>query len=80
MIEHVTRSLDVFGRVGWTHMKPQIVDSNGVLSSDGCLHGRAAWAEAVARNRPDRRVRVACDVPLLCWLVALGLARLIGYR
>jgi hypothetical protein len=44
------------------------------------LHGSPAWGDAVTRNRPDRRVRVACGVSLLCWLMALGLGRLIGYR
>ena len=44
------------------------------------LHRSAAWSDAVARNRPDRRVQVACGVSLLCWLMALGLGRLIGYR
>jgi hypothetical protein len=44
------------------------------------LHGSAAWGDAVTRNQPDRRVRVACGVSLLCWLIALGLGRLIGYR
>ena len=44
------------------------------------LHRSAAWGDAVARNRPDRRVRLACGLSLLCWLMALGLGRLIGYR
>ena len=44
------------------------------------LHRSVAWGDAVASNRPNRRVRVACGVSLLCWLVALGLGRLIGYR
>lgn len=44
------------------------------------LHRSASWGDAVARNRPDRRVRLACVVSLLCWLMALGLGRLIGYR
>lgn len=44
------------------------------------LHRSAAWRNAVAHNRPDWRVRVACGVSLLCWLTALGLGRLIGYR
>ncbi len=44
------------------------------------LHRSAAWGIAVAHNRPDRRVRLACGVSLLCWLMALGLGRLIGYR
>lgn len=44
------------------------------------LHRSAAWGIAVARNRPDWRVRLACGVSLMCWLMALGLGRLIGYR
>ena len=44
------------------------------------LHRSPAWRIAVARNRSDWRVRVACGVSLLCWLVALGLGRLVGYR
>ena len=44
------------------------------------LYRSGAWGIAVARNRPDRRVRLACGVSLLCWLMALGLGRLIGYR
>ncbi len=44
------------------------------------LHRSAAWASALTCNRPDRHVQVACGVSLLCWLVTLGLGRLIGYR
>lgn len=44
------------------------------------LHLSPAWGTAVTRNRPDGRVRLACGVSLLCWLTALGLGRLIGYR
>ena len=44
------------------------------------LHHSAAWDRAVAGNRPGTRVRVACGVSLFCWLMALALGRLIGYR
>lgn len=44
------------------------------------LHRSVAWGDVVAGHRPDRRVRVACGVSLLCWLGALVLGRLIGYR
>ena len=50
------------------------------LLNVACLHRSASWGLAVARDRPDRRVRLACGVSLLCWLMALGLGRLIGYR
>ena len=44
------------------------------------LHRSAAWHQALAHNRPNWRVQLACGVSLLCWLMALGLGRLIGYR
>jgi hypothetical protein len=44
------------------------------------LHRSAAWGNALAHNRANGRVRLACGVSLLCWLMALGLGRLIGYR
>ena len=44
------------------------------------LHRSAAWTDAKACDRIDRRVRVACGVSLACWLTALCLGRLIGYR
>ncbi len=44
------------------------------------LHRSAAWSMAVANNRPANGVRLACGVSLLCWLMALSLGRLIGYR
>jgi hypothetical protein len=47
------------------------------------LHRSGVWAQAVASHRPGRpawRVRLACGLSLLCWLLALGLGRLVGYR
>lgn len=44
------------------------------------LHRSDVWRQAMVHNRPDWRVRLACGVSLLCWLMALGLGRLIGYR
>ena len=44
------------------------------------LHRSESWGNAVSHNRPDGRVRLACGVSLVCWLVALALGRLIGYR
>jgi hypothetical protein len=50
------------------------------LLNIACLHHSAAWGVALAHNRADGRVRLACGLSLLCWLVVLGLGRLIGYR
>lgn len=44
------------------------------------LHRSESWGIAITRNRVDGRVRWACGVSLVCWLMALGLGRLIGYR
>jgi hypothetical protein len=44
------------------------------------LHSSESWRIAVNQNRPDGRVRLACGVSLVCWLAALALGRLIGYR
>lgn len=44
------------------------------------LHRSAAWRMALTHNRVDGRVRLACGLSLVCWLVVLGLGRLIGYR
>ena len=44
------------------------------------LHRGVAWNDALGRNQPDRRVRLACGVSGLCWLAALVLGRLVGYR
>ena len=39
-----------------------------------------AWGLAVTHNQTDWRVRLACGLSLLLWLLALGPGRLIGYR
>jgi hypothetical protein len=44
------------------------------------LYRSKAWQRAVAHNRADGHVRLACGVSLLLWLMVLGLGRLIGYR
>ncbi len=44
------------------------------------LHHSKAWDFAMTHNRPDGRVRLACGLSMLCWLMALALGRLIGYR
>lgn len=44
------------------------------------LHRSGAWGLTLARERADGRVRLACGVSLVCWLLALGLGRLVGYR
>jgi hypothetical protein len=44
------------------------------------LHRSESWRIAVNHNRADGRVRLACGVSLVCWLTALALGRLIGYR
>ena len=44
------------------------------------LHCSDSWGDALRGNRPDGRVRVACGVSMLCWLLVLGLGRLVGYR
>lgn len=44
------------------------------------LHCSDTWSMAVQHNRPDGRVRLACGISLVCWLTALGLGRLVGYR
>lgn len=45
------------------------------------LLGRSGvWQHAMAHNQTSRRVRLACGISLCCWLMALGLGRLIGYR
>ena len=44
------------------------------------LHRSESWHHAVHHNRPDGRVRLACGVSLACWLMALALGRLVGYR
>ena len=60
--------------------------SVGLRSSDwvypliNLLHRSESWHSAVDHNRTDGRVRWACAVSLVCWLVALALGRLIGYR
>lgn len=44
------------------------------------LHRSGAWGGALAMDRADGRVRLACGVSLVCWLLALGLGRWVGYR
>ena len=44
------------------------------------LHRSQAWHHALVHNRPNGRVRLACGLSLLFWLMALSLGRLIGYR
>lgn len=45
------------------------------------LLGRSdGWQQAMAHNRVGWPVRLACGISLCCWLMALGLGRLIGYR
>ena len=44
------------------------------------LHRSGAWCLALAQERADGRVRLACAVSLVCWLLALSLGRLVGYR
>ena len=44
------------------------------------LHCSESWGSAVTHHRPDARVRWACGVSLVCWLMVLALGRLIGYR
>ena len=44
------------------------------------LHRSLSWRIAVNHNRPDGRVRLACGISLVCWLLALTLGRLVGYR
>lgn len=44
------------------------------------LHRSDSWRIAVNHNRPDGRVRLACGVSMVCWLLVLGLGRLVGYR
>lgn len=44
------------------------------------LHRSQVWDQALAHNDPNGRVRLACGLSMLCWLMALGLGRLIGYR
>lgn len=44
------------------------------------LHRSGAWGLALAQERPGGRVRLACAVSLVCWLLALSLGRLVGYR
>lgn len=44
------------------------------------LHRSGAWGMALGAERANGRVRLACGVSLLCWLLALGLGRLVGYR
>jgi hypothetical protein len=44
------------------------------------LHRSDSWDNALLHNRTDGRVRIACGVSMLCWLLVLGLGRLVGYR
>ena len=44
------------------------------------LHRSESWRIALDDNRPDGRVRLACGVSMVCWLLVLGLGRLVGYR
>lgn len=44
------------------------------------LHRSESWRKALDRNEVDGRVRLACGVSLVCWLLVLGLGRLVGYR
>jgi hypothetical protein len=45
------------------------------------LLGRSGvWQHAMAHNQTSWRVRLACGISLCCWLMAIGLGRLIGYR
>lgn len=50
------------------------------LLNIGFLHRSESWRIAVQHNRPDGLVRWACSISLVCWLMALGLGRLVGYR
>ena len=58
----------------------RFTDSALALLNIALLHRGVAWNNALGRNQPDRRVRLACGVSLLCWLAALVLGRLVGYR
>ena len=44
------------------------------------LHRSEAWRVAILHNRIDGRVRLAGGLSLVCWLLALCLGRLVGYR
>lgn len=44
------------------------------------LHSSKAWSLALARQPPGWRVRLACGLSVVFWLLALSLGRLIGYR
>jgi hypothetical protein len=44
------------------------------------LHRSDSWHSAMTGNPPDGRVRLAGGVSLVCWLLVLGLGRLVGYR
>lgn len=44
------------------------------------LHRSQAWQQAMAHNQLGGRVRLACALSALFWLLALLLGRLIGYR
>lgn len=44
------------------------------------LHRSKAWGIAMEHNHASGWVRVACGISLTCWLMALSLGRLVGYR
>ncbi len=44
------------------------------------LHRSQAWRLALAHQPPGWRVRLACGLSVVFWLLALCLGRLIGYR
>ena len=44
------------------------------------LHRSEAWRVAMLHNRIEERVRLAGGLSLVCWLLALCLGRLVGYR
>lgn len=44
------------------------------------LHHSKAWGLALANNQADGRVRLACGLSLVFWVLTLSLGRLVGYR
>jgi hypothetical protein len=50
------------------------------LLNIAALHRSAAWRTAIAHNRVNWRVLLACGLSVAFWLAVLMLGRLVGYR